>query len=311
MSLVWVIGGKGFLGRHVARRFACQGWRVAGLGRGEWAAEEAAEWGFGLWMAAAVSADALGELAGRVGQPEVVVNATGSGSVGEAAARPFADFTDTVAATATILEHLRGHAPGCRLVQTSSAAVYGSQPAGPIAEVVAPNPLSLYGTHKAMAEALCRSYAVHYGLSCWIVRYFSLYGPTLRKQLFWDLSWKLRNPGAEVVLAGTGAETRDFLHVDDAARLAFEVAARPAAGCHVVNGGSGVATTIAWAAALLGETLGTGATPRFSGEVRPGDPQHYQADPTLACALGFQPEWTLERGLADYVAWLGRQEDWQ
>jgi len=49
------------------------------------------------------------------------------------------------------------------------------------------------------------------------VRLFSIYGVGLRKQLLWDGCRKLM--AADLVFSGTGHETRDWLHVEDAATL--------------------------------------------------------------------------------------------
>ncbi len=56
-----------------------------------------------------------------------------------------------------------------------------------------------------------------YGEKTGSLRVFSAYGAGLRKQIFWDMSQKMKS--SEAVFWGTGEETRDFIHVCDIARV--------------------------------------------------------------------------------------------
>jgi GDP-L-fucose synthase len=105
---------------------------------------------------------------------------------------------------------------------------------------------------------------------------------------------------------GTGAATRDFLYVDDAARaliLAADQAEQPLA----VNVGSGVETSIAELVGLIAEATG------FEGELvwdrqRPDGQARRRVDVTRArMLLGFEPQVTLEEGLRRTVAAFGGQ----
>src|SRR6202012_4896575 len=105
------------------------------------------------------------------------------------------------------------------LIVASSAAVYGAQHAGPIAEQDALVPMSPYGQHKLMMEQLCRSYAMTFGIRSTVVRLFSVYGASLRKQLLWDVCSRLHRGERSLMLGGTGREIRDWIHVRDVVRL--------------------------------------------------------------------------------------------
>lgn len=293
-----VTGAYGFVGRHVARRLAAAGYAVTGLGHGGWSREEWRRWGIGEWHSADVNVDTLITYAG---EPDLVFHCAGSGSVAFSMAHPYQDYQRTVSTTLSVLEFMRLHQPKARLVIPSSAGVYGVVERLPIATDTPLRPLSPYGLHKKMAEDLCASYARHFGLQAAIVRLFSVYGIGLRKQLLWDACVKLSAGGAS--FGGTGRETRDWLHVDDATSLMLCAAEHATPDCPVVNGGSGAAVEIQDIVATLAAELGVPEAPSFSGHVRPGDPTHYLADIAEARAWGWTPERAWRDEVRAYADW--------
>src|SRR5205085_11925901 len=111
--------------------------------------------------------------------------------------------------------------------------------------------------------------------------------PHLRKQLLWDLCTRLSKAPRELLLAGTGTEARDFLHVEDAARLLADRGLRAdgqdAPGA-IVNGGTGVATSVREIAERTVAAWGTPTPVRFTARSRPGDPASLVADSGAARA---------------------------
>lgn len=318
MSLIWVTGAKGFLGRAVSRRFLAAGWTVGALGRSpSGGAPNASEdalavsnlAGAPAWRDGTVSFSLMEDLANQTGTPDVVVHAAGSGTVGLSLKDPWRDFQNNVDSTACVLEFLRRHAPAARFVYPSSAAVYGSQGQAPLPESAATLPVSPYGYHKSAAELVCRSAFENFGQVTSIVRYFSIYGAGLRKQLVWDIAERIKCRARQLHLGGTGNEIRDFIHVEDAAELAFLVSVQQPSEFTIINGGSGVGSTVRTVASAILKGLAPEMPLSFSGEIRPGDPFYLAADIAKAHSLGFSPKWTLADGLADYVAWYRSQEE--
>lgn len=299
-----VTGAHGTIGRYVARALAQDGWRVVGLGHGRWTPGEAQSWGLAQWAEADVSLDALRALAVR---PALVVHCAGSGAVGLSLTDPHLDFQRTVSTTAAMLEYLRLDAPGAALVYPSSAAVYGVADRMPMPEDLPLRPASPYGMHKRMAEELVFEHARFFDLRCAVVRLFSIYGEGFRKQLLWDACRRIQGNGTEFF--GTGDETRDWLHVSDAAALLVEAARHAGRQCAVVNGGSGESVTVRDVVTELFRLMGRGAQPVFRGAPRPGDPLHYHADMRRALAWGWKPGIGWREGLARYVAWFRAQQD--
>ena len=137
------------------------------------------------------------------------------------------------------------------------------------------------------------------------MRFFSIYGPGLRKQLLWELAGRAAAGPEAITLSGRGDEARDFLFVHDAVRLVAGLAGlERGAAPGVVNGGTGEAVTVRRAAQTLCRALGLQTRIEFSGAVREGDPKSLVADPAVAQALGFTPEVSLDAGLARFAAWF-------
>lgn len=303
MKTVCITGAFGFIGRHVARLYAAKGWQVTGIGHGSWGRAEWQQWGVADWHSADISLESMLTYAGR---PDVIIHCAGSGSVAFSMDHPLQDFQRTVSTTAAVLEFIRMQSPGTCLVYPSSAGVYGIAEHLPI-EVSAPlRPISPYGVHKKMGEELCRAFAGHFKIPVAIVRLFSIYGNTLRKQLLWDACVKLRN--GETGFFGSGRERRDWLHIEDAATLLFEAGNHASPGCPVVNGGTGIGTGTREILTELFSCHGRSDSPEFTGSTRPGDPVDYIADLAETRQWNWRPTKTWRQGVREYVEWYKRHE---
>lgn len=295
-----ITGGFGFLGRATGRRFKRDGYRVLGIGNGRWDREQFTQQGFDEWLDAPVNMSSLLTLDTEF---DVIVHCAGNGAVSYSHSNPRQDFDKTVASAAELLEYVRMNNPTARLVYPSSAGVYGVQPDEPIVESAALLPISTYGYHKRIVEELCENYSRNYGLSVGIIRFFSIYGTGLTKQLLWDASMKLMPGNAEAHFFGTGEETRDWIHVDDATAV-IRAVAEEREPYLVVNGASGVRRTVREVLELMRIALGSSGSITFNGSVRVGDPRFYHADVARLRALGVTPGIALEDGLREYAQWV-------
>lgn len=305
MKTFWITGARGFIGRHLAKRLAVSGHRVAGLGHGAWPTADAADWGVSYWLNGDVSGSNLAQLKAALGAPAGIFHFAGGSSVGAALANPHEDFKRTVGSTAELLEWVRQHSPATPLVAVSSAAVYGAGHDGVIPEDASLSPYSPYGTHKLMMEELCRSYAVDFGLSIALPRLFSVFGPELKKQLLWDTCNKLATQG-RAELGGTGAELRDWTYVGDVVAVLERLIMLADATAPVFNVGTGQPVPVRDVATVLAQAWTSESLPpiQFSGNSRPGDPYSLCADVTRLHALGLACAKPWSAGIAEYVTWF-------
>lgn len=293
---VLITGAAGFIGRHVAREFFNQGWHVIGMGRGDWT--DCQVYGISEWYRREVTLDALVK---HVNNPDVIVHCAGGASVGYSIAEPYQDFVKTVDTLAQVLEFMRLHAPQAKLVYLSSAAVYGQIETLPITEEAPLNPVSPYGFHKQMAESLCQMYSHQYGIPVAVVRLFSIYGTGLRKQLLWDACRKFEQ--GKCSFFGTGEEVRDWLHVEDAARLLFLATQNATAHCPIINAGSGQGVKVKEILLHVRDQLAALKEPSFSSKPKEGDPDSYIADISNARTWGWEPKINWRNGITEYVDW--------
>jgi len=305
MKTFWITGARGFIGRHLAKRLAASGHRVAGIGHGTWPANEASLWGVNYWLNSDVSSSSLTGMLTETGRPDGIFHFAGGSSVGAALANPLEDFNRTVGSTSELLEWMRLFSSNVPLVAVSSAAVYGSGHTDLIPENVRLSPYSPYGTHKLMMEELCRSYSENYGLFIALPRLFSVYGPELKKQLLWDTCNKLDACG-EAELSGTGAELRDWTHVADVTAVLERLIALADATTPAVNVATGRAVSVGEVATELACAWSAESPPsiRFNGKSRPGDPQSLCANVTNLKNLDFACDASLSEGITEYVAWF-------
>lgn len=161
-------------------------------------------------------------------QPTRVVHLAGRWSVHAGEGDPEEALLGHLALVRGVLEAVRVHCQGARVLLQSSAEVYGRGPSGRGAETPRSEddpllPISVTGSAMACGEILARQYAVAHGLQIVVARPFNLLGPFLSRQyLAADIAAQIAhvrvNRGEPCVFAGDLEVERDYLDVRDAAR---------------------------------------------------------------------------------------------
>ena len=157
-----------------------------------------------------------------------------------------------------------------------------------------------------MAEECCRIFAKEWDVPVAIIRFFSLYGEGLRKQLLWDACRKAVQ--GQFAFFGDGTEMRDWLHIQDAMKLVAIAVDKATPECPVVNGGTGSGVTVKEILTHLGGLLHPVRVPAFSGCVKPGDPHHQIAGLDVLGQWGFSPSVLWQEGIRAYVDWFQKEQ---
>lgn len=205
-----------------------------------------------------------------------------------------------VLATQRLLE--AAAAARVRVVYASSSSVYGDAEAYPTPEETTPAPISPYGITKLACEHLARAYAQGFGLEAVGLRYFTVYGPRQRPDMFMRRVCDALLGGAPFELYGSGDQSRSFTYVGDAVEATLAAMERAPRGA-LYNVGGGEEATVLEAIALLEEISGRRLDAR-RGEAARGDVARTKADVSrIEAELGWRPRTTLRDGLSAMWSW--------
>lgn len=273
-SRIFVTGCNGFVGGSVGRFAARNGWTVAGADRG---ARPELDWP-GTYHRSDLAKDDIAELL-RAFKPGIVFHGAGTASVADSFERPLADLRSSTQTLARVLDAIRVSRIRPFVVFPSSAAVYGNPKSLPVSETAPLAPISPYGYHKLLCETIAQEYRTCFDIRSTALRIFSTFGPRQRRLLVWELYQQAAGDAPELTLMGSGEETRDYLHVDDVARVALALSSHGAPP-HVLNCASGCAMTTRDVAEHVRRITGSTKPIVCLNRIRQGDPIQWQADIT-------------------------------
>lgn len=241
---ILVTGGAGFLGSALVRRLVERGHSVRvldDLSAGDPARlPQAASFMRGdvndlprLWTLLQ-GVECVYHLAARVSVPESVRYPREYNAV-------------NVGGTVSVLEAMRDVGVR-RLVFASSGAIYGNQPVQPLREDLPPDPTSPYAVSKLAAEHYVSTIGRLWGVETVCLRIFNAYGPGQQMPVAHPpvIPHFLRQVlgRGSLVIHGSGAQTRDFVYVDDVVEALIAAATAPDVDRRVINVGSGAETSI-------------------------------------------------------------------
>jgi UDP-glucuronate 4-epimerase len=193
-------------------------------------------------------------------------------------------------------------AAGTRVVFASSSSVYGEAEAYPTPEDATPQPISPYGITKLGCEQLARAYALGFGLDAVTLRYFTVYGPRQRPDMFFRRVCDALLDGATFEIYGSGEQSRSFTEVGDTVAATIAAMEQAPAGA-LYNVGGGEEASMLEAIALLEEISGRTLGVSHVGAAK-GDVARTKADVSrIREALGWEPETGVEDGLIRMWSW--------
>jgi dTDP-L-rhamnose 4-epimerase len=177
----------------------------------------------------------------------------------------------------------------------------------PVDEDAPPDPRNVYAATKLHQEHLCGVFARETGITATALRYHNVYGPMMpRDTPYAGVASIFRSAlaaGRPPRVFEDGRQLRDFVHVEDVARVnALALLADPAVP-GAINVASGVPRTILDMASALAAATGPGApTPIVTGDFRMGDVRHVFASTRRAeRELGFRARVAFEDGMRSFA----------
>src|ERR1700757_2770948 len=194
-----------------------------------------------------------------------------------------------------------------RIIYASSAATYGAATEASV-ESNGAAPANVYAFSKVIMDNMARRAAME--SPDWIIvglRYFNVYGPCeahkgVPASMVYHLAQQMK-AGKRPRIFKHGEQKRDFVYVKDI--VEGTILGLEAKQSGIYNLGSAQARSFNELIDVLNKCLGT----KFQPDYIENPHAHYQnfteADlEKVRSALGYQPQFSLERGVADYVSWL-------
>ena len=172
-------------------------------------------------------------------------------------------------------------------------------------------PSSPYSASKAASDHLVRAWVRTYGLRATISNCSNNYGPYQHVEKFIPRQITSILEGMRPKLYGTGANVRDWIHVDDHSSAVWEILTRGSIGETYLIGADGERSNID----VLRMILRLMGQPEDAFDWvcdRPGHDRRYAIDPTkLRTELGWRPAHTdFERGMQGVIDWYTNHRDW-
>ena len=256
--------------------------------------------------------------------PAVVVNLAAQAGVRYSIDHPDVYIESNLIGFYNILEACR-YNPVEHLVYASSSSVYGGNKKVPFStEDMVDHPVSLYAATKKSNELLAHSYSKLYNIPSTGLRFFTVYGPAGRPDMFYFSATQKLVKGETISIFNYGNCKRDFTYVDDivegvlrvmqgAPEKAIGEDGLPLPPYAVYNIGGGTPENLLdYISTLQEELLRAGVLPEdydFEAHrklvgMQPGDVPVTYADSTgLERDYGFKPTIGIREGLRAFAEW--------
>ncbi|MDI3314683.1 MAG: dTDP-glucose 4,6-dehydratase [Mycobacterium sp.] len=247
-----------------------------------------------------------------VAESDVVVHFAAETHVDNALADPAPFLRTNIMGTFTILEAVRRH--GVRLHHVSTDEVYGDLAIDHprrFTESTPYNPSSPYSATKASADMLVRSWVRSYGVRATISNCSNNYGPYQHVEKFIPRQITNVLTGRRPKLYGSGANIRDWIHVDDHNEAVWRILEKGQIGRTYLIGAESERDNLTVLRTLL-KMMGRDPDDFDHVPDRAGHDVRYAIDPSaLYSELGWAPKHIdFEEGLRDTIEWYRDNESW-
>jgi UDP-glucose 4-epimerase len=312
-----VTGGAGFIGSTLVDRLLAEGHEVAIVDdlssghSGNLADAQATHPGQVTLHEIDIRDPKLVDMIGAA-EPEVIFHLAAQAAVQVSVARPAYDAECNIVGTIHVLEGAR--AAGTRKVvfPSSGGTIYGDvDPADlPCTEDHPQWPKSPYAASKKAALDYFRIYKDLYGIDFTILALGNVYGarqdPHGEAGVVAIFSKRIV-AGEPCIVNGDGAQTRDYVYVDDVVDAFARASAAGRGGGQLINIGTGVETSVNEVYAALAAAAGIDTSPTH-GPGKPGELRRIAVHPGKASEhLAWAPTTSLARGAAHTLAWFRAQ----
>ncbi|MBX3013507.1 MAG: NAD-dependent epimerase/dehydratase family protein [Caldilineaceae bacterium] len=267
---VFVTGGAGFIGSHLANQLHQRGHYVRVLD--DLSSGEPTQLANGVHFTRGDVRD-IPKLWSLLQGVEVVYHLAARVSVPASILYP-REYNDVnVGGTVALLEACRDVGVR-RVILASSATVYGNQAQQPAHEEMATQPTVPYAVSKVAAEQFLFTIGRLAGFETVALRIFNAYGPgqqlpPVHAPVIPQFMQQIAG-GGSIVVQGDGNQTRDFVYIDDVVKALINAAAATAVDQQIINVGSGTELTLNTLIERIAQTVGRKANVLYNRETSGG-----------------------------------------
>jgi UDP-glucose 4-epimerase len=300
---ILLTGGAGFIGSHVADQLLREGHQVIivdDLSSGKRENINPAATFYHMDIRDKALEDVF-----RREKPEVVDHHAAQINVRASVEDPLHDLEINIGGTVHLLELSRTYGVKKVVFASSGGAIYGEQDYFPADETHPCRPLSPYGVSKLTVENYLFYYGAAFALRSVALRYANVYGPRQdplgEAGVIAIFSQKLL-AGEQPIINGDGMQTRDYVYVEDIARLNALAVNKEVEG--PFNAGTGIETSVNYLFEQI-RTLADANVQEMHGKAKRGEQLR-----SVLCAeksrreLGWEPRTSLSEGLRRTVSFF-------
>lgn len=302
---VLITGGYGFIGSFVAERFLREGHQVVIIDNISTGNVNNIKFPHTSYILDVESPNC--EAVFEQHEIDAVIHLAAQVDIVTSVENPYADTKSNILGLTNMLQlsakyHVR------KFIFASSAAVYGTTQEMPLSESYLCKPVSPYGINKLLGEYYCEKWKELYDLSTLCFRFANVYGPrqgTIGEGGVVSIFMERVRDGKELVIYGTGEQTRDFIYVEDVAEAIFLAAGTEHSG--VMNLSTCTENSINTLIEILSE-LHPSLPSIIRVNSRPGD--IYRSvlnNELLRSTINWTPKYSFKEGLIQTYEWFMRE----
>lgn len=306
---ITITGGAGFIGSHISEYWINRGYEVHIIDNFRTGRKENLN-GFNVVLheGSVTNRELVFDV---IKNSRYVFNLASMVSVPESLKKPWECIEINVKGLLNVLEASRQNKVR-KVINSSSASVYGNDPELPKSIFMKPNPITPYAISKLDGEYYSRMYTEQYSLKTISLRYFNVFGPRQDIKSAYAAAVPIFINKAldneKIIIYGDGDQTRDFIYVKDVVEFNIAAALNETV-TGVLNIAHGVGTSINELIEMIITLTGSESEIEYL-PTREGDVKHSVASIIeTQRQLGYKPEFNLAEGLRNTIEFFKTQRE--